>query len=159
MQIWLHSHDISSPHYPQANAEAQSGADSVASTDQSQRHKALMDYRNTSLKEINVSPAQLTYDGSQTEDQPPSSIATVTILSIRQRSKNSDQKEGEAKTILRQVHGTTSARRDSPMKHGEKWIPTKDLPKQQSLSSYFVESEQIGQKYPRNRHYLWLWSR
>ena len=33
------------------------------------------------------------------------------------------------------------------MKHGEKWIRTKVLPKQQSLSSYFVESEQIGQKY------------
>ena len=56
------THITSSPQYPQANGEAERAVQTVKHllTKAKAPYKALMDYRNTPLEEINLSPAQLT---------------------------------------------------------------------------------------------------
>ena len=153
------THTTSSPQYPQANGEAERAVQTVKHllTKAKDPYKALMDYRNTPLEEINLSPAQLMM-ARRLKTSLPTALPllqsqvsdSVQRILIKQKEKQKqyyDKRTGQELPPLQP--GETVQ-----MKHGGKWIPDKVLSKHQSPRSYLVESEQTEQKYRRNRRHL-----
>jgi hypothetical protein len=143
----------SSPHYPQANGGAERAVQTVKGllTRAKDPCKALMNYRNTPLEEINQSPAQLMM-GRRLKTSLPTAAPLL-------KSRASD--EGQ-RILKKQKQYYDKHRKELPplqpgetvqMKHGEKWIKAKVIHKHQSPRWYVIENEQ-RQKYRRNRRHL-----
>ena len=121
-------------------------------------YKALMDYRNTPLEEINLSPVQLMM-GRRLK----TSLRAALPLLQSQVSDSVQRILTKQKEKQKQYYDKCTGQELSPlqpgetvqMKHGEKWIPAKVLSKHQSPRSYLVESEKTGQKYRQNHRHLW----
>jgi hypothetical protein len=152
------THITSSPHYPQANGEAERAVQTVKGllTKAKDPYKALMNYRNTPLEEINQSPAQLMM-GRRLKTSLPTAAPLL-------KSRASDEVQRilkKQKEKQKQYYDKRTGKELPPlqpgetvqMKHGEKWIKAKVLHKHQSPRSYVIESEQ-RQKYRRNRRHL-----
>jgi hypothetical protein len=119
-------------------------------------YKALMNYRNTPLEEINQSPAQLMMGRRLKTSLPtaapllksPASNEVKRILKKQKEKQKQYYDKRTGKELPPLQPGETVQ-----MKHGEKRIKAKVLHKHQSPRSYVIESEQ-RQRYRRNRRHL-----
>ena len=144
------THITSSPHYPQANGEAERAVQTVKNllVKAKDPYKALMNYRNTLLEEINLSPAQNLSPALNT------SLPTTAPLLKSQAADEVQRMLKKQKGKQQQYYDKCTGRVITPlqpeetmrMQHGEKWLPAKVLNKHQSPRPYLVESEQTGQK-------------
>ena len=112
-----------------------------------------MNYQNTPLEEINLSPSQLMMGRRLKTSLPTtkpllrSQTADQVQRVLRKQKENYDKCTGKELSAVQ-------AGKTIQIKYREKWIPAKVLRKHQSPHSYLVENEQTGQQYRRNRRHL-----
>ncbi|CAB3981196.1 Tripartite motif-containing 29 [Paramuricea clavata] len=146
------THITSSPHYLQANGEAERAVQTVKGllTKAKDPYKALMNYQNTPLEEINQSQAQLMM-GRRLKTSLPTAAPFL-------KSRASDEVQRimkKQKEKQKQYYDKRTGKELPPLQPGEtaKVIHAKVTHKHQSPRSYVIESEQ-RQKYRRNCHHL-----
>jgi transposase InsO family protein len=128
------THITSSPHYPQANGEAERAVQTLKGllTKAKDPYKALMNYGNTPLEEINQSPAQLMMGRRLKTSLPTAAPLLKSRASDEVRRILKKQKEKQ-----KQYYDKRTGKELPPlqpgetvqMKHGEKWIKAKVLHK------------------------------
>ena len=149
------THITSSPHYPQANGEAERAVQTVKHLFNKAKdpYKAMLDYRNTPLEEINLSPAQLMM-GRRLKTILPTT-APLLKPQVSDEYKRILTKQKKKQKQYYDVHSGKELPPLQPdemihMKIEDRWIPAKVLYKHDSPRSYVVQSKE-GRKYRRNR--------
>ena len=151
-------HTTSSPHYPQANGEVERAVQTVKTLLKkgADPYQALLNYRNTPLERINLSPAQLLM-GRRLKTTLPTTAALLRPQSAREikhmlekmKEKEKQQYNRHCGRELPSLHTGDVIR----MQHGKQWKAATVLYKHSSPRSYVVQAPD-GTKYRRNRRHL-----
>ena len=151
-------HITSSPHYPQGNGQAERTVKTVKNLLRKTKdpYKAIMDYRNTNIEEIGLSPAQM-FLGRRLKTELPttapllSSTTSLDDIKSRMRTRKATQKLNFDRHAGKELKPLATGDQII-MKHGKDWIPGHVM-QEHSRRSYVVQS-QDGAKYRRNRKHL-----
>ena len=153
-------HVTSSPHYPQSNGQAERAVQTVKKLlkKADDPYKAVLDYRNTNIEEIGLSPAQMFLGRRLKTDLPTTSPLLETNpqheikmrMTVRQAKQKYyfDQHSGKE---LKSLHSGDNV----VMRQGgdaSKWVPATVINPHESPRSYIVET--ANRKYRRNRRHL-----
>ena len=151
-------HTTSSPHYPQANGEVERAVQTVKTLLKkgADPYQALLNYRNTPLERINLSPAQLLM-GRRLKTTLPTTAALLRPQGAREikhmlekmKEKEKQQYDRHCGRELPSLHTGDVIR----MQHGKQWKAATVLYKHSSPRSYVVQAPD-GTKYRRNRRHL-----
>ncbi|XP_062574843.1 uncharacterized protein K02A2.6-like [Saccostrea cucullata] len=151
-------HVTSSLHLPQANGQAERTVRTVKNLLRKAKdpYKSLLDYRNTNIEEIGLSPAQMFLGRRLKTDLPTASplLSAATSsndLKMRMETRKTRQKlyfDRHAGRELRPLHSGEKI----VIKHGKDWIPG-NVMSEQSNRSYIVKTND-GTKYRRNRKHI-----
>ncbi|XP_060076519.1 uncharacterized protein K02A2.6-like [Ylistrum balloti] len=154
-------HPTSSPHYAQSNGQAERIVQTVKNLIKkaSDPYLALLAYRNTTMEEIGLSPAQMFYGRRLKTDLP----TTYPLLTSQEVSNGQEIKK---RLKLRQSkHKMFFDRHSGPelkplntgdkviMNHNNSWIPATVSGKHKNPKSYILENSN-GRKYRRNRKHI-----
>lgn len=153
------THETSSPYYAQSNGQAERAVQTVKNLIKkaSDPYKALMDYRNTIIEEIGMSPAQLFLGRSLKTDLP----TTAPLLGPPCRSNDIKERMKLRKRKQKFFYDRHSGKELRPFDNGEKvvmqkgntWLPAEVAEKHHNPRSYIVRTDN-GKKYRRNRKHL-----
>ena len=151
-------HTTSTPHYPQANGEAERGVQTIKTLlkKAADPYQALLNYRNTPLDGLSLSPAQLLM-GCRLKTMLPTTAALLRPQGSAEVKNALEKKKKKEKQYydkhcgkeLPSLHTGDVIR----MQKGRKWEPATVLYKHQSPRSYVVETPE-GSRYRRNRRQL-----
>ena len=151
-------HTTSSPHYPQANGKVERAVQTVKTLLKkgADPYQALLNYRNTPLERINLSPAQLLM-GRRLKTTLPTTAALLRPQGAREikhmlekmKEKEKQQYDRHCGRELPSLHTGDVIR----MQHGKQWKAATVLYKHSSPRSYVVQAPD-GTKYRRNRRHL-----
>ena len=154
------THTTSSPHYPQVNGEAERAVQTVKHLLNKAKdpYKAMLNYCNTPLEEINLSPAQLMM-GRRLKTILPTT-APLLKPQVSDEYKRILTKQKKKQKQYYDVHSGKELPPLQPdemihMKIEDRWIPAKVLYKHDSPRSYVVQSKE-GRKYRRNRRDIYV---
>ncbi|XP_063404228.1 uncharacterized protein K02A2.6-like [Mytilus trossulus] len=123
-------HTTTSPHYPQANGQAERFVQTVKNVIKKSKdpYKAMLDYRNTPLDEIELSPAQLHLGRRLKSSLPTSALLGKPLRELK-----------DNETVM--------------IEHNNKLTPGKVVRKHETPRSYIVETLG-GTRLRRNRKHL-----
>ena len=119
-------------------------------------HKALLNYRNTPLEGIGLSPAQLLM-GRRLKTTLP----THTDL-LKKHGAQEVKEHFQKRKLQEKVYYDKRSGKELPplnngekvtLQHGNKWVPATVISKHHTPRSYIVQTQE-GQKYRRNRRHL-----
>ena len=151
-------HTTSSPHFPQANGEAERAVQTIKNLLKKAQdpYKALLNHRNTPLDGINLSPAQLLM-GRRLKSPLPTKVE----LLKPQRSQEIQQHFQKRKKRVKFYYDQHSEKELPPLTPGDKvsmhheneWIQAIVVNKHHTPRSYIVQTAN-GKFYRRNRRHL-----
>lgn len=153
-------HTTTSPHFPQANGQAERFVQTVKNLIKKSNdpYKALLDYRNTPLDGLKLSPAQL-HIGRRLKSSLPTTSELLKPTSVDERKvKNLYQKRQQKQEYYFNKHSGTSLRElknneTVTIEHNKQLYPGKVIAKHGTPRSYIVETLG-GQRLRRNRKHL-----
>ncbi|KAJ8336302.1 hypothetical protein SKAU_G00396450 [Synaphobranchus kaupii] len=154
---WEFSHVTSSPHYAQSNGQAEKAVQTVKRmlNKSGDPYIALLEYRNTPLEGVGLSPAQMLM-GRRLKTKLPVSTSLLTsevALSVHNKLKDKQAKQKsyydrQAKH-LPELHAGENVR----MQSGDTWKPAVVLQELGQQRSYVVRTPE-GRMFRRNRRHL-----
>ena len=148
----------SSPKYPQANGEAEVAVQTVESLLKKAQdpYKALLNYRNTPLEGIGLSPAKLLM-GRRLKTSLPTHADPLKTYGAQEVKEDFHKRKLKEKVYYHKH----SAKELPPLHNGEKvtlqhrnkWVPATVISKHHTPRSYIVQTPE-GRKYRRNCRHL-----
>ena len=151
-------HTTSSPYYPQANGEAERGVQTIKSLLKKAAgpYQAPLNYRNTPLEGLGLSPAQLLM-GRRLKTMLPTTAAllrpqgSTEVKQILEKRKEKEKQQYD-KHCCKELPSLQNGQAVM-VQRDKKLEPAKVLYKHHSPRSYVVETPE-GDKYRRNRRQL-----
>ncbi|XP_056006741.1 uncharacterized protein K02A2.6-like [Ostrea edulis] len=152
-------HVTSSPHYPQSNGQVERMVQTIKHLLKKAKdpYLAILDYRNTLLEELGLSPAQLFLARRLKTKLPVSStllkpqnaeFVRESLMTRQAKQKRKFDRHVPASDLKPLVQGENVM-----IKHNEKWMHGSVVEKHETPRSYIVETSN-GKKYRRNRRDL-----
>ena len=151
-------HRTSSPKYPQANGEAERAVQTIESLLKKAQdpYKALLNYRNTPLEGIGLSPAELLM-GRRLKKSLPTHADLLKRLGAKEVKEHFEKRKLKEKVYYDKHSGKELPSLNNgekvTLQHGNKWVPATVISKHHTPRSYIVQTPE-GQKYRRNRRHL-----
>lgn len=156
-ESWEFSHVTSSPHYAQSNGQAEKAVQTVKRLlkKSGDPYIALLEYRNTPLEGVGLSPAQMLM-GRRLKTKLPASTSLLTpegALRVHNKLKEKQAKQksyyDRHATHLPELHAGENVR----MQSGSTWKPAVVLREHEQHRSYVVRTPE-GRMFRRNRRHL-----
>ena len=156
-------HVTSSPHYPKANGEAERAVQTVKTLwrKNSDKYRALLDYRTTPIPDIELSPAQLLMGRRLRNGLPmmdsllqPAGVNQKDVSKHLKKMKEEQKKHHDrhANSELKELKPETKVRMQ-PWSDSREWKPATVIRHHHTPRSYVVQADD-GRNYRRKRQHL-----
>lgn len=158
---WGFKHVTSSPGYAQSNGQAERAVQTVknllkkAQSSQCDPYIALLEYRNTPMEGIGLSPAQLLMGRRLRTKLPTSSalLTTDTMSQVHEQLKQRQKKQKQYYDRMAKYLPDLQPGEGIRMRKGDSWKPAVVLDKHEQPRSFIVKTPD-GKLFRRNRRHL-----
>uniref|UniRef100_A0A8C1P7C4 Integrase catalytic domain-containing protein n=1 Tax=Cyprinus carpio TaxID=7962 RepID=A0A8C1P7C4_CYPCA len=159
---WRFKHVTSSPGYAQYNAKPERAVQTVknllkkAQSSQCDLYIALLEYRNTPMEGIGLSPALLLMGRRLRTKLPTSSalLTTDTMSQVHEQLKQRQKKQKQNYDRMAKYLPDLQPGEDIRMQKGDSWKPAVVLEKHDSFMKAFIVKTPDGKLFRRNRIHL-----
>ena len=144
-------HTTSSPKYPQANGDAERAVQTIEGLLEKAQdpHKALLNYRNTPLEGIGLSPAQLLM-GRRLKTSLPTHADLLKTHGAQEVKEHFHKRKLKEKVYYDKHSGKELPPLNNgekvTLQHGNKWVPATVISKHHTPRSYIVQTPETSQK-------------